>query len=74
MITGFLIFLVIAIIFLAIFGKSIFFIVRQQEAIIIERLGKFHRIANPGWRAKIPFIDKKVTRVSLRTMKEGFKR
>ena len=73
MITGFLIFLVIAIIFLAIFGKSIFFIVRQQEAIIIERLGKFHRIANPGWRAKIPFIDKKVTRVSLRTMKEGFK-
>lgn len=71
--TGFLIFLILIAIFLLFFGKSIFFIVRQQEAIIIERLGKFHRIANPGWRAKIPFIDQKVTRVSLRTMKEGFK-
>ena len=69
---GFFVFLALIIIFLAVFGKSIFFIVRQQEAIIIERLGKFHRIANPGWRAKIPFIDQKVTRVSLRTMKEGF--
>ena len=65
-----LVFLVL--IFLMFFGKSIFFIVRQQEAIIIERLGKFHRITNPGWHAKVPVIDKKVTRVSLRTMKEGF--
>ena len=72
MIGGILTFLILIILFLLFFGRSIFFIVRQQEAIIIERLGKFHRIANPGWRAKIPFIDRKVTRVSLRTMKEGF--
>lgn len=73
MLGGLITFIVLIVIFLAFFGKSIFFIVRQQEAIIIERLGKFHRITNPGWHVKIPFIDKKVTRVSLRTMKEGFK-
>ena len=72
MLSGFMITLAIIVVFLLVFGKSIFFIVRQQEAVIIERLGKFHRIANPGWRAKIPFIDRNVTRVSLRTMKEGF--
>lgn len=72
MITGFVLFLLIALVVLLVFGKSIFFIVHQQEAVIIERLGKFHRIAGPGWRMKIPFIDQKVTRVSLRTMKEGF--
>ena len=69
---GLIIFLVVLIVFLAIFGKSIFYIVRQQEAMIIERLGKFHRITRPGFRMKIPFIDQKVQRVSLRTMKEGF--
>ena len=72
MLSGFLTLIILVALFLLFFGRNIFFIVRQQEAIIIERLGKFHRIANPGWRAKIPFIDRKVTRVSLRTMKEGF--
>ena len=72
MLGGFLVFLFIIVLLLVIFGRSIFFIVRQQEAIIIERLGKFHRITNPGWHMKIPFIDRKVTRVSMRTMKEGF--
>lgn len=72
MLGGFLTFLFIIVLLLVIFGRSIFFIVRQQEAIIIERLGKFHRITNPGWHMKIPFIDRKVTRVSMRTMKEGF--
>ena len=72
MLGGLLTFLFIIVLLLVIFGRSIFFIVRQQEAIIIERLGKFHRITNPGWHMKIPFIDRKVTRVSMRTMKEGF--
>ena len=49
-----------------------FFLVRQQEAVIIERLGRFHRIVEAGFRFKVPFIDRKVATVSLRTMKEGF--
>lgn len=72
MLSGFLTFVLIVVLVLAFFGKGIFFLVRQQEAVIIERLGKFHRIAGPGLRVKVPVIDQKVTRVSLRTMKEGF--
>lgn len=72
MLGGFLTTLLIILLILAFFGRSIFFLVRQQEAVIIERLGKFNRIAGPGLRVKIPFIEQKVTRVSLRTMKEGF--
>ena len=72
MVGGFLVTLFIILFILLFFGKSIFFLVRQQEAVIIERLGKFHRIAGPGLRVKVPVIDQKATRVSLRTMKEGF--
>ncbi len=35
-----------------------FFVVRQKTAAIIERLGKFERVANPGLQLKIPFIDR----------------
>lgn len=70
---GLLSFLIIVIIILLVFGKGIFFIVRQQEAVIIERLGKFNRIAGPGFKVKIPLIEKKAVRVSMRTMKEGFR-
>lgn len=69
---GFIVFLVIVIVLLIVFGREIFYIVRQQEAMIVERLGRFCRIAGPGFRMKIPFFDRKVQRVSLRTMKEGF--
>lgn len=64
--------LVVLIVIVALLGKEIFYLVHQQEAVIIERLGKFHTITSPGFRVKIPFIDQKVQRVSLRTMKEGF--
>lgn len=33
------------------------FIVNQQEAAIIERLGKYKRVAHAGLNLKIPFID-----------------
>jgi len=43
-----------------------FFTVEQRTAAIVQRLGKFLREAGPGFRAKIPFIDKVVGRVNLR--------
>ena len=51
---------------------NLFFVVKQQHAVIIERLGKFHRIVPAGFHAKIPFVDRKAATVSLRTMKNGF--
>ncbi len=48
------------------------FIVKQQHAVIIERLGKFSRIVGAGFHFKIPFIERRAATVSLRTMKNGF--
>ncbi len=48
------------------------FVVKQQHAVIIERLGKFNRIVGAGIHVKIPVIDRKAATVSLRTMKNGF--
>lgn len=62
----------VVVVILALLAKATFFLVHQQEEVIIERLGKFHRIAGPGFRARIPLLDQVVARVSLRTMKEGF--
>ena len=43
-----------------------FFIVRQQTAVIIERLGKFHSVRFAGFQMKLPFIDRKSKPVNLR--------
>ena len=56
-----LLLLVVFLIFL-----SGFFIVQQQSCAIIERFGKFTRIATPGLNWKIPLIDSILTRISLR--------
>lgn len=45
---------------------SWFFTVEQQTVGIIERFGKFVRVANPGLNFKFPLIDKIAGRVSLR--------
>ena len=45
---------------------SSFFIVQQQTCAIIERFGKFHRIAKAGLCWKVPFIDTIFTRLSFR--------
>lgn len=42
------------------------FTVRQQTAAIVERFGKFKRIAGAGLNFKIPFIDRIAGRISLR--------
>jgi len=43
-----------------------FYTVKQQTAVIIERFGRFTRVAPAGLRMKIPVIDKVVKRVDLR--------
>ncbi|MDR2557129.1 MAG: SPFH domain-containing protein [Bacteroidales bacterium] len=45
---------------------SAFFIVKQQEAAIVERFGKLIAIRHAGLHIKIPLIDKVVRRLSLR--------
>ncbi|HEY1504786.1 MAG TPA: SPFH domain-containing protein, partial [Stellaceae bacterium] len=46
--------------------KSGLFVVHQQTKEVVERLGKFHRLANPGLNFKWPIIDKRVWKVELR--------
>ena len=41
-----------------VFGFKSFIVVPQQEAYIVERLGRFHNILNPGLNILIPFIDR----------------
>lgn len=57
------------------FGLSIFavillfstaFIVREQDAVVIERMGRFNRVARPGLRFKIPLMERKAGDESLR--------
>lgn len=43
-----------------------FIIVTEQTAYVIERLGKFHRIAHAGFGVIIPFIDRKASVINLR--------
>ncbi len=62
---------IVVIVVVWLLSQSIF-IVKQQHAVIIERLGKFNRIVSAGFALKIPFIERRVATVSLRTMKNGF--
>ena len=41
-------------------------IVTEATAVVIERLGKFNRIAGPGFGIIIPFIDRKAATINLR--------
>jgi regulator of protease activity HflC (stomatin/prohibitin superfamily) len=45
---------------------SFVFIVKQQSAIVIERLGKFHIIRHAGLHFKLPIIDNIVGKLSLK--------
>ena len=57
---------VVVIIVLLFVISRCFFVVHQQTKEIIERLGRFHRLANPGLNVKIPILDKRVWKVELR--------
>ena len=41
-------------------------IVTEATAVVVERLGKFNRIAGPGFGLMIPFIDRKAATINLR--------
>ena len=64
--------LILLIVILAVVLPNTLFVVKQQHAVIIERLGRFNKIVNAGLNVKIPFVDRKAATVSLRTMKNGF--
>jgi regulator of protease activity HflC (stomatin/prohibitin superfamily) len=64
--TAFFCFIPVAAIFVLIMIGQLFYIVRQQEMAVVEYLGKFSKIAGPGFHLKIPFIERVVGRVSLR--------
>lgn len=60
---------VLAVIALLLFGglrTSIMFTVHTQENVIVERFGKFRRVARPGLNFKAPFIDSITKPISLR--------
>ncbi len=54
------------IVLLLVLSPFIFFTVNTAEVKVIERFGKFRRIAKPGLNVKIPLIDRVAGRVSLR--------
>lgn len=56
---------IVGLIVLLILIKSVV-IVTEQTAVVIERLGKFHRIATSGISLVIPFIDRKASVQNLR--------
>ncbi len=45
---------------------SLFFIVKQQTAVIVERFGRFHSIRQSGLQLKIPLVDRVAGRLSLK--------
>jgi regulator of protease activity HflC (stomatin/prohibitin superfamily) len=45
---------------------SLFFIVKQQTAVIVERFGKFHSIRHSGLQLKIPIVDRIAGKLSLK--------
>lgn len=64
--------LIVFVVIVAVVLFNTLFVVKQQHAVIIERLGRFQKIVGSGLHAKNPIIDRKAATVSLRTMKNGF--
>jgi len=61
-------FIIIAIVIFAafLFIRMGWFIVKQQTAAVVQRLGKFERVAFAGFHIKIPFIDVVAGRINLK--------
>lgn len=60
---------VLVVIALLLFGglrTSLMFTVHTQENVIVERFGKFRRVARPGLNFKAPFVDNITKPISLR--------
>ncbi len=58
--------LIVVGIIVALLVLKAFIIVKEQSAVIVERFGKFNRIANSGIGVIIPFVDRKAAKVNLR--------
>src|SRR5699024_4590374 len=61
--------IVILVIAILLFGKlrtSLFFTVKTQENVIIERFGKFKKVAKPGLNFKMPLVETTSKPISLR--------
>ena len=63
--------LAILVLILLIAGGA-FFVVQQQNAYIIERLGKYNRIVGPGFHFKIPILERVAAKVGMRTNQIDF--
>ncbi|WP_185873342.1 SPFH domain-containing protein [Blattabacterium cuenoti] len=46
--------------------SSFLFVVNQETAVIIERMGKFHSVRNAGLNLKIPYADRIIGKLSLK--------
>ncbi|MDO4226898.1 SPFH domain-containing protein [Neisseria sp.] len=49
-----------------VFGFKAFTVVPQQEAYVVERLGRFYKVLNPGLNILIPFVDRVAYRHTLK--------
>ena len=70
MVTTFLmIFVVVCVLLLVIVTLSTIYVVRQQSVAIIERFGKYQKVANSGIHIRLPFgIDSIAARIQLRLL------
>ena len=61
--------IIILVVAVLLFGKlrtSVFFTVKTQENVIVERFGKFKKVARPGLNTKVPLIETTSRPISLR--------
>lgn len=61
-----LIVLGVVVLIIAVLLLGTLFTVEQQTAAIVERFGKFRRVASPGLNVKVPIIERVAGRVNLR--------
>ncbi|HRN78190.1 MAG TPA: SPFH domain-containing protein [Candidatus Dependentiae bacterium] len=54
---GFAIFFLVVFLFLIVLLIKSVYLVKQAEVILIERLGKYHRMLKPGLHIVVPFLD-----------------
>lgn len=64
--SGFMTFVLVLAVLGVIFAIKAIKVVPQQSAWIVERLGKFHAVLNPGLNVVIPFIDRVAYKHSLK--------
>ena len=65
-ISNFLIFSVFFVLLAVVFVTQCIKVVPQQNALVVERLGKFHSVLTPGLNIIIPFIDRVAYKHSLK--------